>query len=156
MSIAADGGRAVTRLFFPGSAVPEAEERESSLLLRAKYQLQEYFSGARETFDLPMDVHGTPFQEKVWKLLLDIPYGETRSYGELAAAAGSPGAAKAVGGACRSNPIPIFIPCHRVVGAGGRLTGFAGGLELKENLLKLEQRKEAVLCTGYAAAPGTT
>lgn len=102
-------------------------------------QLGQYFAGTRTTFDLPLAPVGTDFQERVWAALRDIPYGETRSYGELATAIGRPGAARAVGLANGRNPISIVVPCHRVVGASGRLTGYAGGMERKSYLLSLEQ-----------------
>ena len=93
---------------------------------------------ARRTFDLPLAPHGTAFQQRVWMALRAIPYGETRTYGELAAAIDSPNASRAVGMANHRNPIPIIIPCHRVIGANGTLTGYAGGLEIKRRLLALE------------------
>ena len=101
-------------------------------------QLAEYFAGERTAFELPLAPAGTPFQRNVWDALLAIPYGETRSYGELAAAVGKPGAARAVGRANHDNPIGVVIPCHRVIGAGGALTGYAGGLDRKRYLLELE------------------
>lgn len=110
----------------------------SPLLDAAEAQLREYFAGARRTFDLPLAPHGTAFQQRVWTALRAIPYGETRTYGELAAAIDSPNASRAVGMANHRNPIPIVIPCHRVIGANGTLTGYAGGLEVKRKLLALE------------------
>lgn len=110
----------------------------SPLLDAAEAQLREYFAGARRTFDLPLAPHGTAFQQRVWAALRAIPYGETRTYGELAAAIGSPNASRAVGMANHRNPISIVIPCHRVIGANGTLTGYAGGLEIKRKLLALE------------------
>ena len=98
----------------------------------------EYLAGARRDFDLPLAPQGTPFQQRVWAVLREIPYGQTRSYRELALAAGSPRGYRAVGMANHRNPIPILIPCHRAVGADGSLTGYAGGLELKRKLLELE------------------
>jgi methylated-DNA-[protein]-cysteine S-methyltransferase len=108
-------------------------------------QLRAYFAGELETFDLPLAPQGTPFQRKVWKLLCDIPYGETISYGELARRAGNPKASRAVGLANGSNPIPIVIPCHRVIGSDGKLTGYGGGLPIKEKLLALERRQLRLL-----------
>lgn len=108
------------------------------ILLEAERQLKEYFSGSRKSFSLPLDLKGTEFQIKVWKRLLTIPYGETRSYGELARELGKPNASRAVGAAVGRNPVSIIIPCHRVIGSSGRLTGFAGGLEAKATLLDLE------------------
>ena len=103
-------------------------------------QLTEYFEGKRRRFDLPLAPEGTPFQQRVWNALMDIPYGETISYGELARRVGNPNASRAVGAANGQNPIPIVIPCHRVIGANGKLTGFGGGLPIKERLLALEAR----------------
>jgi methylated-DNA-[protein]-cysteine S-methyltransferase len=120
-------------------AAPGWIERPSSPLLRAaQRQLDEYFAGRRRAFDLPLRPEGTPFQQLAWQALQQIPYGETRSYGEQAVAVGRPGAARAVGAANGRNPIVIMIPCHRVVGSGGALTGFAAGLDRKERLLRLE------------------
>ncbi|HUD28615.1 MAG TPA: methylated-DNA--[protein]-cysteine S-methyltransferase [Novosphingobium sp.] len=101
-------------------------------------QLGAYFEGRLRVFDLPLDFRGTAFQQSVWQALLDIPFGETRSYGEIARALGRPGASRAVGAANGRNPISIIAPCHRVVGGSGGLTGFAGGLEAKAWLLRLE------------------
>jgi methylated-DNA-[protein]-cysteine S-methyltransferase len=102
-------------------------------------QLEEYFKGTRREFELPLAPDGTPFQQRVWQALLDIPYGETISYGELAARIGQRSASRAVGLANGSNPIPIVIPCHRVIGSNGKLTGYGGGLAIKERLLALER-----------------
>jgi methylated-DNA-[protein]-cysteine S-methyltransferase len=104
-------------------------------------QLDEYFGGQRTEFDLPMNLVGTPFQRTVWAALQEIPYGETRSYGQLAERIGRPGAARAVGLANGRNPIGIIVPCHRVVGASGDLTGYGGGLERKQHLLDFERRR---------------
>jgi methylated-DNA-[protein]-cysteine S-methyltransferase len=103
--------------------------------------LGEYFSGQRKKFDVKMDFAGTDFQNKVWEALLSIPFGETRTYGEIARQIGNPKSVRAVGGASNKNPIAIIAPCHRVVGASGDLTGFAGGLKVKEQLLALEGLK---------------
>lgn len=115
-----------------------AEECPGAVLLRCAEELNEYFSGKRIDFDLPLSPAGTDFQRRVWHELARIPYGETRTYGEIAAAAGSPKGARAVGMACNRNPIAIVVPCHRVVGSSGNLTGYAGGLPAKELLLRLE------------------
>lgn len=112
---------------------------ETPLLQEAEEQLNEYFAGVRRTFDLPLAPKGTPFQKAVWAEMNKIPYGEVRTYGQLAAAIGRHRASRAVGGACHCNPIAIIQPCHRVVGANGSLTGYAYGLEVKEYLLELEQ-----------------
>ena len=125
---------AVTAIRFGADGAQDA----SPLLDAAEAQLREYFAGARRTFDLPLAPHGTAFQQRVWAALRAIPYGETRTYGELAAAIGSPNASRAVGMANHRNPISIVIPCHRVIGANGTLTGYAGGLEVKRRLLALE------------------
>ena len=105
----------------------------------AAAQLREYFTGTRQNFTFPCSLRGTPFQKAVWSELRRIPYGETRTYGQIAAAIGKPSAARAVGMACNKNPIWIAIPCHRVLGKNASLTGYAGGLELKRKLLELEQ-----------------
>lgn len=117
----------------------EASMEPPPLWERVYAQLAEYFAGQRRSFDLPLRYAGTPFQRAVWEALLAIPYGETRTYGQLAHLLGRPNAARAVGGACHVNPICILIPCHRVVGAGGTLTGFAGGIEVKRSLLEMER-----------------
>lgn len=111
------------------------------VLVQTERQLTDYFSGKRKEFTVPLDLRGTPFQRNVWEALLAIPFGETRGYGELARKLGNPQAARAVGAAVGRNPISIIVPCHRVVGATGKLTGFAGGLDVKMRLLGLEQRK---------------
>jgi len=116
---------------------PEGDARET--LDRAEAQLAAYFRGERRTFELELDLQGTPFQTAVWRALLAIPFGETRSYGALATAIGRPDASRAVGAANGRNPLSIVAPCHRVVGATGKLTGFAGGLAAKAYLLALER-----------------
>ena len=110
----------------------------SPLLDHARRELEEYFAGRRRAFSVPLSIHGTPFQEKVWRALMEIPYGQTITYGELARRVGNAKACRAVGMANHVNPIPIIIPCHRVVGANGRLTGYAGGLDIKRILLETE------------------
>lgn len=120
----------------------ESGRCESPLLRQAALELEEYFEGQRQSFDLPLAPVGTPFQQKVWKALREIPYGETASYGQIAAKVGSPRGARAVGMACNRNPILILIPCHRVIGADGSLTGFGGGLDMKEKLLGLERQSK--------------
>jgi methylated-DNA-[protein]-cysteine S-methyltransferase len=116
----------------------DAEDAGHPVLAEAERQLAEYFAGRRTRFSLTLDFAGTAFQRKVWNALLTIPFGETRSYTEIASQIGSPGASRAVGAANGRNPISIMAPCHRVIGAGGKLTGFAGGLEAKAYLLGLE------------------
>lgn len=101
-------------------------------------QLEEYFAGRRKKFDLPLDLQGTDFEKRCWQALLTIPYGETRSYADIARAVGSPKAFRAVGMANHNNPVAIVVPCHRVIGANGDLTGYGGGLEVKRKLLELE------------------
>ena len=122
--------------------VPMAAPQSGSdhpTLLAAAAQLDDYFAGRRRSFDLPLDFRGTAFQQRVWAELLKIPFGETRSYGELARNLGDPGASRAVGAANGRNPISIIAPCHRVIGANGALTGFAGGVEAKRWLLAHER-----------------
>jgi methylated-DNA-[protein]-cysteine S-methyltransferase len=142
---------ALVQLSFGGDAVGlpdllpfDACEQVTPLLERAVRELNEYFAGARRDFDLPLAPQGTPFQRCVWDALRTIPYGETRSYGEIAAQVGKPGAARAVGGANNRNPLALFIPCHRVIGADGSLTGFASGLDHKHFLLELERHATAL------------
>lgn len=129
--------QALTGLHF-GEHPQQGAEGPTPLLEEAARQLEEYFAGQRKEFSLPLAPKGTEFQLRVWQALLQIPYGETRSYGELAAMVGNPKACRAVGGANHRNPLSILIPCHRVVGTGGSLIGYAGGLSVKEFLLKLE------------------
>jgi len=118
-----------------GPAVPDAAH---PILADAVVQLREYFAGSRQAFDLPLDMRGTEFQRSVWHALTQIPYGETRSYLDLAKQLGNPAATRAVGAANGRNPVSIMVPCHRVIGSSGKLTGFAGGLEAKAHLLSLE------------------
>ena len=142
VGIAEDDGH-IVRVFFERDArsgsLRDFELRESALIKKAGRQLDEYFEGRRMAFDLPLLFKGTDFQKKVWDALLAIPYGETRSYGEIAARIGSPKAARAVGMANNRNPISIVIPCHRVIGADGTLVGYGSGLDKKEVLLRLER-----------------
>lgn len=135
---------AVTRLHFPGF-VPgdfQADPIPSRILLRTQHQVLEYILHGRRTFTIPLDPGGNGFTRKVWDTLTLLDYGTITTYGRVAETAGSPGAARAVGMACRNNPIPLLIPCHRVIGANGRLTGFfGGGLDLKQRLIDLERRE---------------
>ena len=117
---------------------PEDSLTNDSVLAVTAQQLQEYFAGQRRTFTLPLNAKGTEFQQAVWSALTDIPYGELRSYRDIARDIGRPRAVRAVGAANGRNPLPIIVPCHRVIGSDGSLTGFAGGLEIKTQLLVLE------------------
>jgi len=130
---------------------PLVEDRNHPVLLETERQLNEYFAGKRTSFSLPLDFRGTDFQKAVWQALLTIPFGETRSYAQIAAQVGNPTAVRAVGAANGRNPISIIAPCHRVIGSSGKLTGFAGGLETKARLLELES-KEAFLLGFEVAA----
>lgn len=138
-----EGEQALTHLYLP-NALPDRKGRgaETPLLVRAREALLSYLAGERQGLDLPLAPVGTDFQRSVWTALKAIPYGQTRTYGEIAAAIGRPKAVRAVGQANHHNPLPIFLPCHRVVGSGGTLTGYAGGLEMKKALLVLESGKE--------------
>lgn len=124
----------------PAAAPAEAARNDDTppLLQEAARQLAAYFAGKLRRFELPLRPAGTPFQQRVWAALCEIPYGEVRSYGAIAARIGSPKAARAVGRANHGNPLPIVIPCHRVIGASGALTGYGGGLPIKEYLLRIE------------------
>lgn len=122
--------------YFPTTSLGE---RVDDALPAAREQLAEYFAGERRDFDVPLAPVGTPFRWRVWELLREIPYGETRTYGELAHRLGTPNAARAVGSASGRNRVSIIIPCHRLVGSTGALTGYAGGIERKEHLLALER-----------------
>lgn len=130
----------ICRLAFCHTAVENMGSSVSPLLTEAKKQLDEYFAGKRKIFSLPLSFQGTAFQIRVWEALQKIPYGETWYYGQLAEAVGNPRACRAVGMANNRNPLPILIPCHRVIGKNGSLTGYGGGLDIKEKLLSLEQR----------------
>lgn len=132
-----ENGNAITNISF-GQGERENECPPSPLIIRTINQLREYFEGKRKIFDLPLSPKGTDFQKKVWQSLLEIPYGETRSYKEIATKVGNPKACRAVGTANNKNPIAIVIPCHRVIGKNGKLTGYAGGMEIKSYLIKLE------------------
>ena len=117
----------------------DAVYTETTLIRKAYTQLCEYLEGRRKRFELPLSPDGTDFQKKVWNELMNIPYGETATYGEIAKRIGNPNASRAVGNANNKNPIPIFIPCHRVIGANGKLVGYAYGLDMKRTLLDLEK-----------------
>jgi methylated-DNA-[protein]-cysteine S-methyltransferase len=140
LGIAEENG-SICNVFFDNGNTPNGyAKQETPLIKKAAEQFGEYFDGRRKSFNLPLSLCGTDFQVKVWKALQNIPYGETISYGELAAIIGNPKACRAVGMANNRNPIPIIVPCHRVIGHDGSLTGYAGGLELKRQLLELEQK----------------
>jgi methylated-DNA-[protein]-cysteine S-methyltransferase len=124
--------------YFPKDEASGSRDGRNPFLRQAKRELAEYFSGARKRFEVALDASGTPFQRSVWKAISAVAYGETISYGELARRAGAAGRARAVGAATGRNPIGIIVPCHRIVGANGNLTGYAGGLERKRALLALE------------------
>ncbi|MCL1808353.1 MAG: methylated-DNA--[protein]-cysteine S-methyltransferase [Clostridiales bacterium] len=142
IGIAEEDG-AVTDLFFRDEAKPQGTQlEETDLLKEAGRQLEEYFGKKRKAFDLPLKLEGTEFQKRDWQELLKIPYGETRSYGEIAKALGIPKGARAVGLANNRNPVSIIVPCHRVIGADGKLVGYGGGLPIKEFLLNLEKEKQ--------------
>lgn len=129
-------GEAVTALYIDSCG--EENESDSEILQEAKKQLDEYFAGTRKRFTVPVHFNGTHFQNKVWNALLDIPYGETCCYADVAARIGNPKACRAIGGAVNKNPIMIIVPCHRVIGKNGKLVGFGAGLDIKEKLLELE------------------
>ena len=138
----ASDGEALSMIGFPKGSMRRDPKPDwiynEERLEDARTQLTEYFSGERKDFDLPLDLNGTEFQVSVLEALLEIPYGETTSYGAIAQQIGRPKAVRAVGAANGRNPIPIIVPCHRVIGSGGDLTGFGGGLDTKEALLRLE------------------
>jgi methylated-DNA-[protein]-cysteine S-methyltransferase len=115
------------------------ERSQSKILIEAERQLRAYFDGRLRKFDLPLDLRGTEFQRRSWRALLEIPYGETRSYGDMARSIGKPKACRAVGMANHRNPVSIIVPCHRVIGADGSLVGYGGGLDVKKFLLNLEK-----------------
>ncbi len=137
LSLCSDGNR-VTGVFLPAENLPPLPEGTDVLMEHAAAEIDEYLSGRRQTFDLPLQQTGTAFQEEVWQAIAAIPYGQTVTYGALAAAIGRPGAARAVGTACAENRLPLLVPCHRVVAADGP-GRYAGGSLLKTRLLKLER-----------------
>lgn len=140
IGIVEEDGEIVELTFGEVKNEQEIEIQETVLLQKAKGELEEYFFGERRKFDLPLNPKGTEFQKKVWNALQAIPYGETRTYEEIAIQIGNPKTTRAVGMANHNNPIGIIIPCHRVIGKNGKLTGYAGGLDKKEKLLKLEEK----------------
>lgn len=133
-----ENNKSITDIYF--SKVDTNDNIEETDLIKECFkQLKEYFEGNRVKFDLPLDARGTEFQKKVWNELLSIPYGETKSYKDIAVAIGNEKACRAIGMANNKNPIPIIIPCHRVIGSNGKLVGYAGGLNVKEKLLNIEK-----------------
>jgi methylated-DNA-[protein]-cysteine S-methyltransferase len=138
LTVVVDADGALTHLRFDGQAPPDGAVHDAGACAAAAAQLREYFAGERRSFDLPLAPRGTDFQRGVWEALRGIGWGETVDYGSLAARLGRPGAARAVGRANATNPIPIVIPCHRVIGRDGSPTGYAGGVEAKVRLLALE------------------
>ncbi len=131
----------ITSIDFGLTDAKQYNMKETALIKEARKELEEYFKGDRKTFNLPLALKGTPFQKKVWQVLMTIPYGETMSYKQVAEAIGNPKACRAVGMANNRNPIPIVVPCHRVIGSNGKLVGYGGGLHIKEKLLEMEQIK---------------
>ncbi|WP_321479943.1 methylated-DNA--[protein]-cysteine S-methyltransferase [uncultured Bacteroides sp.] len=134
--------QAITKISFKKIIESESLEEETPIIKQAFEQLTEYFNGERKHFDLPLNPQGTVFQKKVWSVLQSIPYGETWSYKQVATAVGNAKASRAVGMANNRNPIPIVVPCHRVIGTNGALVGYAGGIEIKKSLLEVENKKE--------------
>ncbi len=140
-------GDELSALYLPNAeALPDEPVRTTDVLATTADQLREYFAGHRRVFDVPLAPEGTGFQQRVWSALLAIPFGQTRSYGQIAAAIGRPAASRAVGAANGRNPIAIIVPCHRVIGASGTLTGYGGGLPTKQWLLAHEGAATLPLC----------
>ncbi len=137
-SISEDGDGNICGLYLPCNNLPCTIDRETDAIAEAASQLKEYLSGSRKAFDVPLSYEGSDFQTAVWKRILEIPYGKTVTYSEIASDIGSPGASRAVGTACGKNAIPVFIPCHRVVPSSGGIGSYAGGKMMKNKLLKLE------------------
>jgi len=134
-------GEAITQIKHEGKLKPDCPKEETAIIRQAINELNEYFSGKRQRFDVPIKLNGTDFHRSVWEALMKIPYGEIVTYKYIAESLGKPKASRAVGQANNRNPIWIIIPCHRVVGANGKLTGYDGGVDMKEKLLKLEGSK---------------
>lgn len=138
--------KAITRLYF-GENMPQrllcyTQDVETNIIRKAFFQLNEYLNGIRKRFDLKTEYDGTEFQMSVWDQLTVIPYGKTKSYKDIACKINNPKSSLAIGGACGKNPIPIFIPCHRVVGSNGNITGYVGGINLKKRLLEIEKLQQ--------------
>lgn len=143
ISLQADNN-ALTKIILPRPSRQHVTAKHQAMpdhpvLQNAARQISEYLQGSRTSFELPLTITGTNFQQKVWQIIKEIPYGQTLSYGDIARKLGGTGKARAVGGAAHANPLPLVIPCHRVIGSDGSLTGFGGGLELKTKLLALEK-----------------
>ena len=136
--IVEDDGSFITRVYVDNAFIGSGDN--SRLFITAKTQLEEYFCGKRREFDIPLKLNGTEFQKTIWNALLTVPYGKTASYKDIAAMIGKPKAARAAGGANNKNPIIIIVPCHRVVGADGSLTGYAYGMDIKQKLLDIETK----------------
>ncbi|MDX9801007.1 MAG: methylated-DNA--[protein]-cysteine S-methyltransferase [Spirochaetia bacterium] len=139
IGIAEESGKIKYLLFENHKTIPDAEIKETGVIREAFNQLDAYFKGNLRVFTLPLDPDGTDYMKKIWNLLEKIPYGETASYRDIAAASGNDKAARAVGLANNRNPVPVFIPCHRVIGSSGDLVGYGGGLDIKKKLLDLEK-----------------
>lgn len=139
VSVTEDGEGRITGVYLPNGNLPAMDERETDILDEASGQLNEYFSGRRKRFDLPLAYESTPFRTAVMDAVREIPYGEIRTYSQLAEAAGSSNAFRAAGSVCASNPLPILIPCHRVVPSSGGIGGYAYGTSMKRRLLELER-----------------
>ena len=137
LSLAEENGK-IAAIDFGRTKFAGAEVKTTPVLKQAVKELEEYFAGKRQKFEVPFAMQGTEWQKKVWRALCKIPYGEVRSYKDIAEAAGNPKACRAVGGANHKNNIPIIIPCHRVIGADGAMVGFGGGIDVKEKLLQIE------------------
>lgn len=139
LGIAEENG-SICEVYFEGDKTPDdAVIGETALLKQAFSELNAYLAGELKVFTLPLAPHGTAFRQTVWKALCDVPYGQTASYKDIAVAIGNPKACRAVGQANNKNPIPVFIPCHRIIGADGKMVGYGGGLHIKEKLLDLEK-----------------
>ena len=145
-------GEGLLEVHFPPATPPATSMPDDARLAPVIRQLDEYFAGTRTQFDVPLALRGTPFQIEVWRALQRIPYGETRTYAAIAREIGRPAATRAVGAANGANPIPIIVPCHRVIGSNGSLTGFGGGIDVKRRLLALESGARLPLHDGSGAA----
>lgn len=143
LTLAADN-KALVEIRF-GKSTVDTVVAENAILVKVRQQLEAYFAGDKTSFELPLNPAGTAFQQAVWRQLQEVDYGETASYADIAAAIKRPKAVRAVGAANGRNPIPIIIPCHRIIGSNGTLTGYAGGLDMKQKLLKLESHQKILI-----------